>query len=588
MNNENPHISGRYEQWLTGRADANMREALREFTLALQSGAIDLPAADAVIPTYAGGVNYCPNSDLKFSKMAIEVAGAVPADVGDTNHECYRFFRQLQTDDVVEDAAHALKAVDHSLYAANEGADEEIPIWDRVNGFLHWGSTGDLWDVAIKLYNNDIKPGNRWHIRFVLGALTDDLVPDDLEMFCEFWHRTAADEGIISGGNFDLEYSLPPDTIAGTKELNYMAVAKTDGGVMLYSQVLNVTDAPNTLGGTNLVRVSYASVSGSGFVEFTVYREDVAAGTFHKIAFIRNANELVVDDDGDNVAVVDGFPTATNEITQAVAYSQALAVGAFGEALIINDFTIKIPDDYNWSETEAFSQYFRFGFRGPTAINRQIRVDQIYLGPTYNRWSDSPFDPKDAIPSTSQTSGTPTTGGNGGPPGSGGGNCIRMDIPVLRLDFDEQHEWMPFRDIPGGDLIENGEAERNVVRCKQTMKTRVFYRIDFSNGVWIFCNRAHRLRLDKEKHSEAVNRLKTGDQVWGWTNGEEGPVTIRKKRLIKVKRPQEFGTFSLVGERSDGDHFYIAGYSRDGNSGVFNKNLKPPDEVGSGINPDEI
>jgi hypothetical protein len=574
----NEQISTRYEQWLGSRADARTREALREFTLALQSGAIQIAVPDVTPPLYAGGVNYCPNSDFKYSKMAIEVAGTTRDTAGDTNHECYRWYRQLQGDDLVLDAAHAVKAIDHSLFAAVEGANEAIPIWDRVNGWVSWGSdedSPDLWDLAVRLYNNDIKPSDNWYIRFVLSALTEDLIPSDLEMYCGFWHETDEGQGWISGGNFVISHEIVG--VKGTKAIDYLVVAKTDGGTTLYSETLHVTDAPDVINAANYVRVKYgdAAISG-GFIEFNIYRHDLASGAFAQIGNIRNENYLVYDDQGRDIMPVNAFPTGMAGPKEAVAYSRKLQIGAFGGSFLINDFNIKIPDDYDWSATLEQSQFFRLGFTVPSAVNRQIRLDRVYIGPTFNVWSDSPFDPKDAAPSTSQTGGIPSAGGGSRPPGGGSGRCIRVDVPVLTLDLDFQPFWRPYEQIAAcGDVLEAGSGvEDNVIREKQTVYVDTYYRVDLSNGVWIYCNRLHRLRLDQEGNNEAVLRLEVGDPVWGWTAGVEGPVTITGKMLIKDKNGAEFGTFALVGETSEGNHFYIAGFSEHGNSGVFNRNSK--------------
>lgn len=572
-------ISNRFTQWLEARADARTREMVKELTIALQSGAIELPTTTPQVPVYAGGVNYAPNSDLKFSKKAIETIGTLPSDVTDINHEAYRFYRQVAESDLVLDAAHALKATGHSGYAANEGADAAIPVWDRVNGYLVFGSeeaAADQWDIALQLYNNDVKPGDKWYVQFVLGVTSDDLVPEDLEMYCGFWQKSASDEGWISGGDFDLSYEIPPGSIRGTQEFNYVVVATTDAGVKLVSQTLNVPDAPDTLDDENVVRLRYGSATAAGYVEFKIYRENVATGDVHFVTRLRNVNQITFDDDGDNLSLVDALPTG-EPLRKALAHSRGLAVGAFGETLLINNFTILIPKDYDWSQTLNFSQFLRFGFMIPTALNRQIRLDKIYAGPSFNKWSDSPLDAKGAIPSTSQTGGLGTGGGGIDPPPPGGGGCVRIDTPVLRLDFDRQYEWLPYRDVPDHDLIESGEDEKSVIKQKLPTWTKLYYEITFSNGVMVPCTRPHRIRVNKQGHHKAAMHLKVGDPVWGWTKGKEGTVTIISKKLIRAEEEVEFGTFALVGERSDGNHWYVAGFSDDGDSGVFHRNRKADD-----------
>jgi hypothetical protein len=578
------HVDTRWSQFLRNRARGDVEEAFTEFTLALQAGTIQIPrAAVPGTPVYAGGVNYCPNSDLKYSRRTAEVPGTLPGDAGDDNQECYRFYRQEKDDDITLDAAHQLKAADHSLYAANEGMDSDIPIWDRVNGQLVFGSAGEpLWDVAAQLYNNDVKSSDTWHVRFVLGAMGETLLPDDLEMYCGIWHKTASGEGWITGGNFNLSYEIVG--IKGNKKLNYVVVATTDSGNTLYSQILEVTEAPATLDTdtpddenlVSFVRLSYGEADGAGFVNFKIYREDHGTGRFYQIANIQNTNSFVFDDTGGNVNM---YPVAAlpagSEIKTAIAYSRRLDVGAFGAALIINDFTIRVPDDYDDSATLPFRQFLRFGFTRTSGAARAVRLDKIYLGPTFNKWSDSPLDPLRETPSTSRTGGTPSGGGGYDPPPPGSGTCIRFDVPVLRLDFDRRHAALPYREIPFGDVLENGSGEKNLVLAKPSGKNRKYYRLYFSNHSWIYANARHRLPTDEKGGWTTAGNIKTGDAVMGWTRGRVEPVELLFKEMILVKKEEDFGTFALSGEKTEGDHFYVAGFSRDGSTAVLNINRKP-------------
>lgn len=553
---------------------AENRQMLDEFQLALESGIIVIPTADANPTVTAGGVNYCPNSDLKYSKLAVTTPGTTPTDAGDENHECYRFYRQEDGDPVdTADPRDTLKAVDHSEYAGFEGTDAAIPIWDRVNGQIKFGaSAAPLWDVAVQLYNNECKPGDRWYASFVLGALAADLVPADLEMYCGIWIKTASYEGWAEGGNFLVSYSIVG--VKGTQELNYLVVAKTDSGDTLYSQIVNVTDAPNVIDGANFPRLSYGSASGGGFIQFEIYREKVASGTFARIADIRNTNQILFDDipNANTEVPVQSFPVAVQENTRAYASSRGLDVGTVDGNLLTNAFSINIPVDYNISETLPYSQFFRFGFLRPCAVDRHIRLDKIYLGPTYNQWSDSPFDPKDVLPSTTQTGGTPVTGGGPPPdPGTGGGVCILTSVPVLRLDFDKNLEFAAYQDIRIGDPLEIGREKPNVVLKKRIGKTRLVYKMEFTNGVTVFCNKAHGFCLDKfKKRAKSAEMLKTGNKVWAWNKGKEGITRVKRISRVLYKNYLTVGTFSTTG-----DHSYVCGFSRDNESGVFCPNVKP-------------
>lgn len=141
---------------------------------------------------------------------------------------------------------------------------------------------------------------------------------------------------------------------------------------------------------------------------------------------------------------------------------------------------------------------------------------------------------------------------------------------------------MPYANIPRGDVLESGArtGRKNLVLQKITGASNVFWRVYFSNDSWIYVTRNHRFRVNRYYRSRSVEFLKTGDPVYGWTErgGEmvETEVKILFKELILVKTPVPHGTFALDGE----SHFYIAGFSKNGKNGVFNKNRKRDPEIG--------
>jgi hypothetical protein len=427
---DEPQILTSRDQWILARAAAAADRKILDFQKSLLSGDIVLPSTPQDQAALAGGVNYCPDSDLKFSTFAIASPGTLP-EVGDTSFECGRFYRQHVGADIVKDAAHALKAVGHSLYAANEGADADIPVWDRPNGQLVFGAVGGTqWDIAVNLYNNAVNAAKRWYVRIVIGAMTADLVPEDLEMYAGIWEKTAVTQRWLTGSLLNLTHV--PIGITGTKHLNYILQALNDAGTELYSQVLAVTDAPDAFDTANDIpsnqvsypRISFAGASGQGFTQFKIYREDVATGKVFQIADILNTNSFTFDDTGARLNMgtpLAALPAPVTDKAIAKAVSTNLQIGVYGGILMINDFTIQVPAGYDISQTLAREQYLRFGFTVPTAVARQIRIDKIYLGPTFNQYSDCPFDPLGAVASSQPTSGTPSGGGGGEPPPPGGG-----------------------------------------------------------------------------------------------------------------------------------------------------------------------
>lgn len=578
-----PQIDSRLTQWLVSRNDAQTTELITELKAAMISGELMPPANAATgdAPVKAGGVNFCPNSELKYSTKAAAVPGTTPADTADDNHECYKFYRQQQGANLTLDAAHALKSSAHSLYAANEGADAAIPVWNRVAGELQFGAAAaPLWDAAVRLYNNHVKNNdNVWFVRFSLGALTADIVPDDLEMYCGFWHKTAAGEGWLTGGNFALTHKI--EGVKGTRTIKYAVRARTDSGLDITSQILIVTDAPDIADAANFPRIGYGSISNAGYTQFEIYREE--AGAVKKIADIRNTNSFTFDDDrtheNDSVPAA-ALPTASPTGIIALAQSSTLDVGANGAAMIVNDFAISIPFDYNSSETLDKMQFLRFGFTRTCAADRQIRLDRIWCGRSFNVYDESPLDPVAAIPSSAPATGTPSSGDSGGSPPDpgGGGYCILIDTPVLRFNFEGKREWLPFSAIPHGDIIESGDLEtRNIVREKKQRGEKEFLIVYFDNGAWLPCTLKHKIfRNGRDVKGKQAQNFRIGDEADGWNSGTRGQTRVTNIVRCRVRQRQkmQFGTFEAL---RGANNRYVAGFSTDHNSGVFNSNRKGGD-----------
>ena len=574
-------VDTRLTQWLMLRADAGQKEMTEELIIALQSGVIQIPQIAQNTKNYAGGTNYCPNSDLKFSTLAAE-SMTPPAD---EDYECWRFFRQIKDADIDLSVSGRLKSSGHSAYAANEGADAEIPIWNRTEGAIELGSQegASQYDVAVRLLNNHVNAGESWFVRVQLLAITADLVPDDLEMYAGIWHETVDGQSWITGGNFTLSYKIIG--VKGTRTLRYKVVARTDAGNELHSEILEITDAPDILNENNFVRLFYPDTRTGGFIEFVAYREDSLLYT--KIKTVRNNSSFSIDDDAETEnshVPVGGFPASTLTKQTAIAFSNGLDVGAIGGAYITNDFRIDVPRGYNFGETLDKKQFLRFGFTRPSAANRQIRLDKIWFSPSYNVWSDSSLDPQVSPSSAPVDVPLPSNPGTYEPPsgGSGGPTCVLAHVPVLKINFDKNREFVPYANIPRGDVLESGArtGRKNLVLQKITGASNVFWRVYFSNDSWIYVTRNHRFRVNRYYRSRSVEFLKTGDPVYGWTErgGEmvETEVKILFKELILVKTPVPHGTFALDGE----SHFYIAGFSKNGKNGVFNKNRKRDPEIG--------
>lgn len=81
--------------------------------------------------------NLIDNGEVEFSKDAYT---NTPLAGGDIGFEAYNWYRQTEvTTLLAESAANALKYTGHSLYAANEGVNGNLPRWERVNGWIEFG-----------------------------------------------------------------------------------------------------------------------------------------------------------------------------------------------------------------------------------------------------------------------------------------------------------------------------------------------------------------------------------------------------------------------------------------------------------------
>ena len=417
------------DEYVTQAQLAQMRE---EIVRDLERGRIVVPTVSAVDPNnQAGGANHFSNSDFNYSDAAATVLGTLPATVGDDNQRAWRIFRQKQGDPVVFTDAASLKAVDHSLYAANEGVNGYIPIWDRIRGFLIMGSAegSDQYDIAMQLSGKIVKQSEEWFFCFQCATLDPEPVPLALQMYAGLWEKNGSGEGWATGANFSLSHRITG--ARGSTSTEYRVLAKTDSGVSILSAVLTVPDAPDVPSPVDYVSVSVNSVRDAGFFEFAIYKK--VAGEFFYLFTIRNTIDFEFHDDATTQSrLVDAWPAA-DPAPLAYAESRSLLIGGYGGGWPRNRLGIHVPPAYNYADTNSDGQSLRFGFTIPTAVNRQIGVDYCYFSTSYGKWAAdvmAPFSDRTyPVPSISPTSSSQGTGGSLGPPpesGSGGGLDERL------------------------------------------------------------------------------------------------------------------------------------------------------------------
>jgi len=499
---------------------------------------------------FAGGTIFCPNSDFAWSQLAATTSGILPGTAGATNLEVYRVTRQIVGANI---GAQRLRTVE---------ADAWIPIWERVQGVAEIGavSGADNYDIAFQLNNNWFVSNKKWFVRVAVATADTTPLPVGSRLFVGFWVVRTASQGWVESDNFDLEHTILG--IPGTREFNYKVIAKTDTGVELESQVLNVTNIPDVFDLNTYVRITYAAAA--GFTEFILYREDVATGEVRQIARDRNSAQLVAYDSGQEGTVVSGFPSSTIDRFRAYAEVPIDAV-SIDLGKTFHNLALRIPASFDTSD--VVSSYIRIGMVGPTDVNRQVYLDTVWASESYNVWSPSPFDDYPSPPSTSMTSGPPIGGGStGNPPGTGGGSsCVWIGHDLLLPD-NSGYDWEEVGNLKIGDMVDSGVGSNCIDDFIDGEVTQVM-KLLFDCGLAIYATLSHRFIRSFEGHSGVlVDSLRVGDVLQGGKNRLPRKMVITEMELLNLQgslkvRALKFAQtasnkFYAVGDRDTGFYVY--------------------------------
>jgi hypothetical protein len=532
-------MSPEFEQLLRQNtvSDEHIRSVIQT---ALTLGELRVPVRERAPIFFAGGTNMCPNSDFAFSELAATVPGTLPGDAGATNNECHRMFRQL---------------VDTAISATRVNAAEataEAPQWDKVAGVIALGSTNSAanYDVAIKFTNNWLVNNRKWYVRVAVALADDTPLPDDCKLFAGFWiKRNTPSEDWANGSGFTIEHKILG--VPGVRNFKYKCIAKTDTGFTVESAVLDVLDIPATLGplpGDNKVQITYPG--GVGFIEFKLYREDVATGQVDLIAWDRNTTNLRAFDTGQSLRLEPGgLPTVPPSEYRAFEEIPIDAVSITTQKTF-HDFIIRIPAGVDQSDLIAEGTYLRIGVLGETAINRQVLIDTVWASETYNVWSPSPFDNYQSPPSTTMTTAPPTGGGNPGTPPTGGGpTCVWDEHDILLDDLDiKESYFIKLKDCQDLDVCNSSVPEDpNLVSEFIDGEPSQHFLVTFTNGLIVRCSASHRfLRTLKDRSGVLSGALRKGHKLSGGrlVDGqiERFSVEVHDVRIvnepIKVRAPK--------------------------------------------------
>jgi hypothetical protein len=538
---------------------------LRNLELQMQSQIDELTRITVTSANAAAAVNYLPNSHPEYSKLAFLTAGTFPNTAGDTNRECYNWYRQTSaTTALAASAANALKrtfsGAEHSLWAANEGTDNDIPVWQGVSGLFLIGSQVTNWDIACLLPTDFVYPGQRFYVYCELALQTGASIPSGMQFYAGFWDNTAGQQKWIEGGDFTPTISV--EGTAGTRTLEYKVLAATDSGEQILSVALSTAIAPNNLTTDNRVKLSFTGAP--GFIQYTIYRKDGA--NYYKVGDIRNSIDLQFYDQiesGSTVVSEPGYPVITNNRPKAYAITQDFSPSELSTASFTpHTLTIQVPTTYNRSLTTGSNQWFRFGIDelvADSASRRGIAIRRLSVSEGYGGWARSNRDLSAASSPTSTATGAPVAGNPTiDPPPSGGGgiSCVTLDT-VIKTSNGE----IPINDVERMTIIDNCLYRAKVIGTK-TGEVAELVTVETDNGLSLTGSIWHRLiQSANDTVGISLHKLKESDSVLTCIDG-------KFENAIITQRVVKRGNFVVKSLQLPKPHLFIT-------NGFVSHNNKP-------------
>ncbi len=514
--------------------------------------------------SFASITNILDNSHPEYSKDAYAHSGVLPATVGDDNLECHNWFRQVASaTELIPLSANALKTAktiepaDHSLWAANEGIDANIPRWDKTNGVIEFGSAGTAWDLIVPMSNDLIFPGQIFYVQFEAMIRTSSSLPN-IQAYCGLYDNTSGQRKYIEGGNFtitDGEGNDPGVTfgIPGSTSVDYKVIAYTDSGEKAESNVLNFPNAPATFDGNNHPVIKFSGVP--GFIKFEIYRK-IGSTTVLQYT-VGNSIEGDYHDIGNPPqAVVADFPSLSGTKPKAYTVTRTFAPGSIsGLGWVRHELTIYVPTTYNKSVTGPGMQYFRFGFNGATTDARQVSLRRFGLSMGSGKWDRSANDTRTnahSSPSTTATGSGPSDDGGVQPP-----DCVLMDTMIDMLTPIAYQTKKPLHEVEKGDLTDSGGSVcGKVLYVKWAYASRVFH-VRTEGGLTVSCTHNHPLitsvlDFNGTPCETLKKRLDAGEDVFTLTRPKD---KIVLDRIISIDI--EYGDFEVGIPTLDGSHICI-------------------------------
>jgi len=427
---------------------------------------------------------------------------------------------------LAENSTNALKASGHSTFAANEGANDIIPRWDKTNGWVEIASdTDDAFDLACPLPLNFVRGGITLYFRCIIALRSGATANQPVRLSIGIWDSTTAEKRFIESANLDL--SVSPVGTTGATTYTYKIIADLDDGTTIESDEVTIANGNATLSASNYNRLVWDNAV--GVLNFRIYRS--VGGIVKRVFTITNGGHDFNDTGGDEGETLGSLPDSG--VTRPIAYRVSSEFNPQSETTWqIVRLRLEMPGTYDTSRTTS-KQWFRLGIEGTAGSERLVTVDRVMLSTSDGGWQRSSRDLNKILNQNPSSLPTSTTQG-----GTGIDQCFPLDTPILICDKDGTNmRPIPIGEVQRGDYVVSGGLRPN--RVKEDPKDSVadvLITFILSNGLAGTCTPSERFITSRaDKQGTRIDQLTFGDELLCWRDGRIEKATIEELRFIRQK-----------------------------------------------------
>lgn len=459
---------------------------------------------------------------------------------------------------LAESSANAVKATAHSLFAANEGTNLNIPRWEKTNGWLELGSNAaDGFAVSAPFALNVIRPGLRVFILAIISKRAGTIaLTDGVRFFFGIWDNTAARNRWLEGDNFNL--SVSQVGVPGVATDTYKAVAVLDDGSEIESNAVTIATSANTLSGANYNRLTWTNAP--GILDFKLYRR--RAGVTYRIFTVSNGAGSY-NDTGGIEKIESSFPSSG--ATKAAVYKETGKYNPAEDAWTTIGAYLDIPSTYNTANTTD-RQWLRFGTLSllPLADNRPVLLDRLAVSFRQGGWGRSWRD--QVLIKNRNPSSLPTDSNQGS---VGVIYCFERSTLVSVGERDgSNRKWIPIIDVERGAYVWTGSRNqmRRLKKKPRVSRTKAVTLLVLANGFWCRATESEKFITSRaDRDGTRLADLTFGDTILSGTEANENRIAPSEIEILEEwsESRAENGFYEVVSLSFDAGHIFAVGNMTD-------------------------